>query len=87
MTTVQRIIDEENPVIVALVETKLRDGETIDLPGFKILRTDRDEEGGGVMLAVKNTLSHIIVWTNEYKQNGCEMVWIKIDNGKVKINL
>ena len=87
LTTVQRIINEENPVLVALVETKMREGEEIQLAGYKSIRCDRAEEGGGVMLAYKETLSNIIVVTREYKENDCEMLWLKIDNTRVKLKI
>ena len=83
LITTKRIIQEENPVIIALVETKMRDGEEIELPGYRIARG----EGGGVLLAYKETLSNILVSTKIYDKNGCEMVWAKIENSKVKMKI
>ncbi len=87
LTTIKRIIQEEEPVMVALMETKMREGENFQLPGYKIKRVDRDEEGGGVLIAFKETLSDIWICTREYKQHDCEMVWIKMENTKIKIKI
>ena len=46
-TTIRRILDEEEPVMAALVETKLRKEDAYEIPGYDIARVDRDEEGGG----------------------------------------
>ena len=81
---VQRIIHEENPVLVALVETKLEKSDNIDIPGYKVVRGDRESKGGGVLVAYKKCLEHIAVCTSEYKKHDCEMMWHRIDNGKVK---
>ena len=43
-TTIRRITEEEKPVMVALVETKLRKKEEYEIPGYKIARVDRDIE-------------------------------------------
>ena len=87
ITTTKRIIEEEKPVMVALIETNLNEGEKIELPGYKIARLDREEEGGGVIIAFKETLSNIWICTREYKKHGCEMVWVKLNNTKVKIKI
>ncbi len=87
LTTTTRIIEEEEPVMVVLVETKLMEGETIKLPGYEIARVDRDEEGGGVLVALKTTLTNIWICTREYKRHGCEMIWIKMNNNKIKMKI
>ena len=84
---VTRIINEENPVILALVETKLNEGDNVTIPGYEIARTDRDEEGGGVLIAYKSCLKNITICVSRYKINNCEMLWIKIDNRKVRIKI
>ena len=86
-TTIKRIIQEQEPVMVALVETKLREGENFELPGYTVKRVDRDDEGGGVMVAFKKTLCNIWICTREYKKHDCEMLWVKIDNTKIKLKI
>ncbi len=87
ITTIKRIIEEEQPVMVALIETKLKEGELLELQGYKMARVDRDEEGGGVLIAFKRTLDNIWICTKEYKKHGCEMVWVKIENTKIKVKI
>ena len=84
---IKRIIDEEEPVIMGIVETKLKKGESIDIPGYIPARVDRVEDGGGVMMLYKESLKKKIVSTAEYRINQAEMLWQKLDNGSVKIKL
>ena len=48
--------------IIAITETwldkKIEDAE-VDIPGYKIYRKDRDADGGGVAVYVRNDLSVI----------------------------
>ena len=85
--TIQRILEEEKPVMVALVETKLRKMDEYKIPGYKIERVDRDEEGGGVLIAIKETLNETWITTTEYKKHDCEMLWVKFDKMKIKIKI
>ena len=47
--SLRRIISEENPVIVAITETKLSEEEDLSIPNYIIARVDRTEDGGGVL--------------------------------------
>ena len=85
--TIKRIIEEEEPVMVALVETKLNEDDTIEIPGYAISRADRTEDGGGALFAIKKTFSNISVCTKEYKKHGAEIVWVKIDNSQTKLKI
>ena len=67
--TIKRIINEEKPVIIALLETKLSKGEQTDIPGYTITRVDRDEEGGGVLIAYKTCLKNVVIGVAEYRIN------------------
>ena len=44
---IRRIVEEEEPVLLALVETKMDKDESFDIPGYIIPRVDRDSDGGG----------------------------------------
>ena len=86
-TLIKRIIQEEEPVFIALVETKLN-GEEIDIEGYeKPLRVDRIGDGGGVMVAYKKCLKNIVVCTSEIRKHLAEMIWLRIDNGEVKLKI
>ena len=49
--TIKRIVSEENPVLVALVETKLDKNDAFGIDGYVTKRNDKDHDGGGVLLA------------------------------------
>ena len=85
---IKRVIAEEEPVILALVETKMNKGEVIEKPpGYEIERVDRDEDGGGVMMIFKRSLIKILVATAEYKLHQAEMLWMKLNNGETKLKI
>ena len=86
-STINDIIEAENPVIVGLVETKLNESDIIDWKDYVIKRVDRDEEGGGVLIAYKKSLTNIMITIKEYKNHDCEMLWMKLDNGENKIRI
>ena len=66
---IKRIILEENPVAVSLVETNLKAEDVIDIPGYIIVRNDRKEEGGGVLFAYKQCFEHSIIVSKEYNKH------------------
>ncbi len=80
------IIEEKQPTIVALVETKLAEKEEFEVPGYVTKQMNRDENGGGIMLLVKEELKNIIVEVDEKKEVG-EAKWVAIDNGRNRIRL
>ena len=85
---IKRIIGEEEPVLVALVETKLNKNDKVEIPGYEEpLRVDRDEDGGGVLLTYKKCLTNIVIGTTEIRLHNAEMLWAKMDNGKVKVKI
>ena len=86
MTSLERIIEEENPTIIGITETKLGEIESLNLEGYEIRRVDRKSGGGGVMIAYKQCLKNVVVVVREEK-GAEEMLWVKIDNGKVKLRI
>ena len=86
-TMIRRIIAEEEPVIIALVETKMDKEESLEIPGYENKRVDRIGDGGGVMLAFKRSLVNVIVFTAEYRLHNAEMLWVRLDNGRIKLKI
>ena len=84
---IKRIIEEEQPVIVALVETKLNKKEPVDIPGYKINRVDRDCEGGGVLMGYRKSMRNVVICTAETRMHNAEMLWQRLDNGKIKMKI
>ena len=74
LTTIQRIIEEQQPVMIALVETKLEKNENIQFSGYDSTPVNRDEGCGGVLVAINKSMANIVVSTCEYKQHGSEML-------------
>ena len=84
---IKRIIHEENPVIMALVETKLTKDDVFEIDGYEIKRNDRTADGGGVLLAYKKSLINIMKLVSKYNDHNSEVLWMKLDNGVEKIRI
>ena len=54
--SLERIIQEIEPTIVCLVETHLGKKEVFSIPGYLITRNDRNESGGGCLIAYKEEI-------------------------------
>ena len=81
-----RIISEEEPTVVALVETKLEKGDDLDIKGYKSYPMNRDVHGGGIMILVKEKLKHIAVVVEENTEVG-EVMWMTLSNGRTNIRM
>ena len=53
LDSLEEIIERHSPDIIGIVETHLGEEERIEIEGYKPIRSDRNTEGGGVMLAIK----------------------------------
>ena len=86
--SLRRIIEEENPTIIGITETKLGELDTFSLLecGYLVKRVDRKAGAGGVLIAYKKCLKHVAVVVREEKEAE-EMLWIKFDNGKFKLRV
>ena len=78
------LVEEKEPTVIALVETKLARDDSFEIPGYTTKKMNRDENGGGVMMLVKEELRNIVVEVEENKEVG-EAKWITIDNGRTHI--
>ena len=72
--------------ILCLEETFLKKGNRITLPGYHIIRKDReDTTKGGLMIAVRESINYVVledIATHSYEQHG---VKIKTKNGNIFI--
>ena len=82
----QRIIEEVDPDIIGLTETKMEKEEPIDFNGqYTIHRNDRNKDGGGVLIAIKKIYEHLIYDIREYSYSE-ESIWMDL-NGKKKYRI
>ena len=47
--------------MIGVVETLLNKGEDCEIEGYRIYRNDREGEGGGVMLAIKEKYKNLSI--------------------------
>ena len=84
--SLEHIIDDSKPTVVALVETKLGEKEEIKIQGYKPLPMNRDKNGGGVMLLVRKEIQNITVLIEKQTDIG-EVMWVVISNGRYNIRM
>ena len=84
---VHRIMDELNPTFFALVETKLGEFDKFKVEGYDVKRNDREGVGGGVLVGFKKSMMKIVTVVKKYNGHNCEMLWVRIDNGREKIRI
>lgn len=61
ITQLENFIRNKNIDVVLLNETFLKPHHKIKIGGFKIYRRDRISHGGGVLMAVRNTIDHCLL--------------------------
>ncbi len=83
--SVEEILLEEKPEILGMVETMVDETESIEYNGYKIYRKDRNKDGGGVMLLIKDVLHGIIVEEEESQEDEC--IWLTMNNGRVNLRI
>lgn len=70
-------IEEFQPDIIGIVETHLEEGEELKIEGYEILWNNRNSEGGGVAIGVKQKYMKTVIETTKIK-NTEESIWIKM---------
>ena len=53
--SIHLLLHQYSPLLIALQETKLNTNNNVHLKNYNIYRKDRNENGGGVLLAVHNS--------------------------------
>ena len=79
-------MEELQPTIICLVETYLDEGDKVEIDGYKVERLDRNREGGGILIAVKENISGSMLTVEEERKIG-EYLWVVIDNHRIKIRI
>ena len=84
--SLKNIIDEVQPTMFCITETHLIKKESVKIDGYKILRNDRDQDGGGIMIGLQKQLKDIYTIVEKQKEVE-ESLWIVIDNKQVAIRV
>ena len=79
-------LEEVEPTVFCITETHLLKKEKINIEGYELYRNDRDNFGGGIMIGVKIELYNICTVVKKSRNIG-EMLWIAIDNERIKVRL
>ena len=69
ISTLNDIIDEVTPTIFCVTETHLIDDDAIEIENYKILRNNRNNDGGGVLIGVDKRLRVLRVLHNSQVYN------------------
>ena len=80
-------IEEFKPTIICITETHLLPTEPLEIEGYDTkYRNDRDNLGGGSLIAVSRTIENICTVVEKEKEFG-ETYWLAIDNTRIKLRL
>ena len=60
--------------------------DKIVMAGYTIYRNDRNGDGGGVLIAIKDVLKGIMVEESNSKRKE-ESIWLSLTNNKTKIRI
>ena len=87
MESLQDKLDEVCPTLIGITESHLLEEEDVKFDGYaEPFRNDRDNLGGGIVIAVRKEIKDICTVVEKWRDVG-ESLWIAIDNGKVKIRV
>ena len=81
-----RIANETQPQVMCVTETMLGEKEKIDIPNYEIFYNCKKAGQAGIIIAIKENLKPVTVETERTSEE-YQSLWIKIDNGKNKINV
>ena len=84
--SLQEIIDSLNPVMICLTETHLGEDEQIGIKGYKVFDNNRNGDGGGILIAIKDEIAAVTVEIKKEKTHH-EALWLRINNGRTKIRV
>ncbi|XP_047499385.1 uncharacterized protein LOC125045869 [Penaeus chinensis] len=73
------LIFKENPEVLALCETWLKDKDKFKIPNYQIVRKDRKNQiGGGLAFCIKNSIQYKEIKLNDNQESKFETQAIKI---------
>ena len=78
----REIMYDQKPDVVGIVETMMNERDVMRIEGYDVIRNDRNREGGGVMVIIKDALRGIVV---EETRGENESIWMTLNNGRVNV--
>ncbi len=83
--SVEEIVKDEKPTLIAFAETLVEKKEDINLKGYEIL-LPATKGSRGIMIAVRKEIKHITSIVME-DTDPAEQMWIKIANGRIDLRI
>ena len=62
-------IDEVQPTVICLTETRLIEDEDVQVDGHYPFRNDRNSQGGGILILVRNEIKNICTIVKKEREN------------------
>ena len=86
--SLENIVQEEKPALIAIAETILEEKEEIDIEGYHVLPKNKTAEGQGrgILIAVKEEIKHITTIVME-DDDPAEQMWVRISNGRINVRI
>ena len=84
--SLSEIVTEVEPTILCLVETHMSKSEQIDIPGYKVYRSDISAYAGGILIGVKEKVSNVMTQILERKEVG-QSLWLLMDNTRIRLRI
>ena len=86
MDSLVNIIEEVQPSVVCITETHLIDEDKLEIDGYEIRRNNRNNDGGGILIAVHEKISHLMIEVEKKKEIE-ESLWVTIDNKQTQLRI
>ena len=78
--SLKEIMEEQEPTMVCITETHLKEEDKLEFENYKIFRNDRKgKDGGGVLIALDKKLINITIEVARDNEN-CETLWLVMNN-------
>ena len=79
-------VKEIEPTIICLTETHLAEEDEWKMDGYKTVPNNRNVEGGGILIAVKDEVANITKLSSKQSKIG-ETLWICVDNQRITLRV
>eukprot|EP00794_Sanderia_malayensis_P004143 gene4143-4696_t len=84
--SLKEIIEEEKPTVICLTETHIAEEDSIHLEGYHVEHLNRNSDGGGLIMAIKEELKGSSVIIEKIIEKD-ESMWMVINNNRIKVRI